>query len=119
MRLSAILPSAHSTPQQRADNELYLGNNDDDMNLNRISELLRQLTARQEKVVRLYFGLGCRQAHSAQEIAAAFGVSPRTIAGTLQAATRKLAQQGSSNWRLTTMARAVGVQLSGPDVDSI
>ena len=45
------------------------------MDLNRISEILRMLQPRQEKVIRLYFGLGCQRSHSAVEIAEAFEVS--------------------------------------------
>ena len=33
------------------------------MDLNRISEILRMLQPRQEKVIRLYFGLGCQRSH--------------------------------------------------------
>jgi len=53
------------------------------MDLNRI---LRMLQPRQEKVIRLYFGLGCQRSHSALEIAAAFEVSSQVIAGILGAA---------------------------------
>jgi DNA-directed RNA polymerase sigma subunit (sigma70/sigma32) len=42
------------------------------MDLKRISEILRMLPPRQEKVIRLFFGLGCQRPHSAVEIAAAF-----------------------------------------------
>jgi DNA-directed RNA polymerase sigma subunit (sigma70/sigma32) len=51
------------------------------MDLNRISELLRRLHPRQEKVLRLYLGLGCQRPHSAVEIAQQFGVSaaPRPL----------------------------------------
>ena len=66
----------------------------------RISELLGKLTPRQEKVVRLYFGLGCQRPHSAQEMAEEFGVSPRVIAGLLESANRKLAQEGLTSCEL-------------------
>ena len=56
------------------------------MDLNRI---LRMLQPRQEKVIRLYFGLGCQRSHSALEIAEAFEVSSQVIAGILGAAERK------------------------------
>jgi hypothetical protein len=46
------------------------------MDLNRI---LRMLQPRQEKVIRLYFGLGCQRSHSALEVAAAFEVSSQVI----------------------------------------
>lgn len=59
-----------------------------------VSRILRKLTPQQEKVVRLYFGLGCRRAHSAAEIAEEFGVSPATIAGILGAAKKSLADAG-------------------------
>ena len=64
------------------------------MDLDRISRLLRRLTPRQEKVTRLYFGLGCQRAHSAQELAEEFGVSAPVIAGILGAAQKSLAQVG-------------------------
>jgi hypothetical protein len=64
------------------------------MDLNRISELLRRLTARQEKVVRLYFGLGCQRPHSAEEMAGEFGVSRGVILSILAAAEKRLAQEG-------------------------
>jgi hypothetical protein len=60
----------------------------------RISELLRQLPAQQEKVIRLYFGLGCRRPHSIDEMAQEFGVSRRVVTGILEAAERKLAGEG-------------------------
>ena len=44
------------------------------MDLTRISEILRTLHPRQEKVIRLYFELGCQRPHSASEIADAFQV---------------------------------------------
>jgi DNA-directed RNA polymerase sigma subunit (sigma70/sigma32) len=47
------------------------------IDLNRISEILRMLQPRQGKVIRLYFGLGCQRPHSALEIAQAFEVSSR------------------------------------------
>jgi len=61
---------------------------------NRVSSRLRSLTPLQEKVLRLYFGLGCRRSHSASEIAAEFRVSPHVIAGILGGAQRKLAKVG-------------------------
>jgi DNA-directed RNA polymerase sigma subunit (sigma70/sigma32) len=64
------------------------------MDLQRISGLLRKLSPRQEKVIRLYFGLGCQQSHSAREVAHEFGVSAQVIAGVLGAAQRRLAQDG-------------------------
>ena len=64
------------------------------VDLDRISGLLRRLSARQEKVIRLYFGLGCQRPHSAREIAKEFGMSAQVIAGILGAAQRNLAQEG-------------------------
>src|SRR5450631_2437208 len=64
------------------------------MDLTRISEILRMLQPRQEKVIRMYFGLGCQQSHSALEIAEVFEVSCQVIAGILGAAERRLARLG-------------------------
>ena len=58
----------------------------------RLSKILRRLTPRQEKVVRLHFGLGCKRSHSVAEIAAEFGVTTALITGILEAATRRLAK---------------------------
>jgi len=52
------------------------------------------LNPEQEKVIRLYFGLGCQRPHSALEIAQVFGVSSPVIAGLLGAAERRLARLG-------------------------
>src|ERR1041385_8388392 len=60
----------------------------------RVSRLLKRLQPRQEKVVRLYFGLGCRRPHSAIEIAREFHVSAQVIAGVLSGAARQLARAG-------------------------
>jgi hypothetical protein len=62
------------------------------MDLSRISEILRMLRPRQEKVIRLYFGLGCQRPHSVLEIAEAFAVSSQVIAGILGAAESRLAR---------------------------
>src|ERR1017187_4502601 len=62
--------------------------------MDRISRLLRGLRPRQEKVLRLYFGLGCERPHSVQEMAEEFGVSVEVIAGVIGAAQRNLAQDG-------------------------
>ena len=64
------------------------------MDMDGISRLLRGLRPRQEKVLRLYFGLGCERPHSAQEMAEEFDVSAQVIAGTIGAAQRRLAQHG-------------------------
>ena len=70
----------------------------------RVSELLRKLMARQEKVVRLYFGLGCQRSHSTDEMAQEFGVSRRVIAGILATAERRLAREGLTSRELCEAA---------------
>jgi len=75
------------------------------MDLNRISEILRMLRPRQEKVIRLYFGLGCQRPHSALEIAEAFQVSSQVIAGILGAAERRLARLGLTPMQMRAAAR--------------
>ena len=72
------------------------------MDLNRI---LRMLLPRQEKVIRLYFGLGCQRSHSALEIAEAFEVSSQVIAGILGAAERRLARLGLTSIQKRAAAR--------------
>jgi DNA-directed RNA polymerase sigma subunit (sigma70/sigma32) len=73
--------------------------------MDRISRLLRGLRPQQEKVLRLYFGLGCERPHSAQEMAEEFGVSAQVIAGIVGAAERKLAQDGLTASDLRKAAR--------------
>ena len=75
------------------------------MDLHRLSGLLRKLSPRQEKVIRLYFGLGCARPHSAQEMAQEFGVSAHMIAGILGAAQRRLVQEGLTSSQLREAAR--------------
>jgi DNA-directed RNA polymerase sigma subunit (sigma70/sigma32) len=75
------------------------------MDLTRISEILRMLQPRQEKVIRLYFGLGCQRPHSAVEIAEAFAVSSQVIAGILGAAQRRLARLGLTAIEMRAAAR--------------
>jgi DNA-directed RNA polymerase sigma subunit (sigma70/sigma32) len=75
------------------------------MDLKRISEILRRLPPRQEKVIRLYFGLGCQRSHSALEIAQAFAVSSQVIAGILGAAQRRLAGIGLTAIEIREAAR--------------
>jgi DNA-directed RNA polymerase sigma subunit (sigma70/sigma32) len=75
------------------------------MDLNRISEILRMLQPRQEKVIRLYFGLGCQRSHSALEIAEAFQVSSQVIAGILGAAERRLVRLGLTPIQMRAAAR--------------
>jgi hypothetical protein len=67
--------------------------------------LLRKLSPRQEKVIRLFFGLGCQRSHSAQEVAQAFGVSVQAVTGLLGAAQRRLAQAGLTSSQLRQAAR--------------
>ena len=75
------------------------------MDLTRISEILRMLQPRQEKVIRLYFGLGCQRPHSALEIAEAFEVSSQVIAGILGAAESRLARLGLTPVQMRAAAR--------------
>ncbi len=75
------------------------------MHLDRITGLLRGLRPQQEKVIRLYFGLGCQRSHSAQEMAEEFGVSVQVIGGILGAAQRRLAQDGLTSSQLREAAR--------------
>jgi len=71
----------------------------------RLSKILRRLTPRQEKVVRLHFGLGCKRSHSVREMAAEFGVSIALITGILDAATKRLAKSGVTMEDLKEAAR--------------
>ena len=75
------------------------------MDLTRMSEILRMLQPRQEKVIRLFFGLGCQRPHSALEIAEAFAVSSQVIAGILGAAQRRLARLGLTAIEMRAAAR--------------
>ena len=75
------------------------------MDIEGICQLLRKLRPRQEKVLRLYLGLGCERPHSAQEMAEEFGVSVQVIAGTIGAAQRRLAQEGLTGSNLREAAR--------------
>jgi hypothetical protein len=75
------------------------------LDLDRISGLLRGLRPQQEKVIRLYYGLGCQRPHSAQEMAEELGVSAQVIAGLLGAAQRRLAQDGLTSSHLREAAR--------------
>ncbi len=79
---------------------------------NRVSSRLRSLTPIQEKVVRLYFGLGCQRSHSAKEIAQEFRVSSQVIAGILSGAHRKLAQIGLKPSQIEEAARRHGTGLA-------
>jgi DNA-directed RNA polymerase sigma subunit (sigma70/sigma32) len=75
------------------------------MDLQDVSGRLRKLSPPQEKVIRLYFGLGCERPHSAREMAQEFGVSAQVIAGILGAAQRRLAQEGLTSSDLREAAR--------------
>ena len=75
------------------------------MDLADIAARLRKLTPRQEKVIRLYFGLGCQRPHSTQEVAQEFGVSVPVIAGMIGAAQRRLRQEGLTSRHLREAAR--------------
>jgi hypothetical protein len=77
---------------------------------NRLADLLKTLSPIQEKVVRLYFGLGCQRSHSASEIAQEFHVSPQVIGGILSGAERKLWKAGWTPKELRQAGRGdVGV----------
>jgi hypothetical protein len=86
------------------------------MDLNRI---LRMLQPRQEKVIRLYFGLGCQRSHSALEIAEAFEVSSHVIAGILGTAERRLARLGLTPIQLRAAARREGELHTPPRARSL
>src|ERR1039458_518199 len=61
---------------------------------NQVAALLGGLSPLQEKIVRLYFGIGCERSHSASEIAREFQVSSQVIGGILAGAQRRLAKVG-------------------------
>ena len=77
----------------------------------RLSKILRRLTPRQEKVVRLHFGLGCKRPHSVGEMAAEFGVSTALITAILAAATKRLVKSGVTMGDLKEAAREPTVAL--------
>ena len=79
---------------------------------NRVSELLQILRPLQEKVVRLYFGLGCQRSQSASEIAREFHVSAQVISGIIGAAERRLAEVGLTPSTLREAA-TFEVEISG------
>jgi DNA-directed RNA polymerase sigma subunit (sigma70/sigma32) len=89
------------------------------MDLSRISEILRMLKPRQEKVIRLYFGLGCQRPHAALEIAEAFAVSSQVIAGILGAAERSLARLGLTPIQMRAAARREAEVHHRPGVRSL
>src|ERR1017187_7058089 len=65
------------------------------VDLDRISALLKEhLSPLQEKVVRLYFGLGCSRSFSAAEIARELRVSRQMVSGIVGGAQTKLAPVG-------------------------
>ena len=72
---------------------------------NRVADLLKTLSPIQEKVVRLYFGLGCQRSHSACEMAQEFQVSAQTIGGILSGAVKRLRQAGCTANELRQVAR--------------
>ena len=77
-----------------------------------LADLLKTLSPLQEKVVRLYFGLGCQRPHSAAEMAQEFHVSPQVIGGILSSAERKL---GKAGWTPSALRQAGSrdVEVSG------
>jgi DNA-directed RNA polymerase sigma subunit (sigma70/sigma32) len=74
--------------------------------LERVAGLLRILDPVEEKIVRLYFGLGCQRGHAVSEIAAEFGVSRPVTEELLSEAQGKLAQAGLRGEELFAAARA-------------
>ena len=72
---------------------------------NLLADLRKTLSLLQEKVVRLYFGLGCLRSHAASEIAQEFHVSPQVIGGILSGAQRKLGKLG---WTASELRQASG-----------
>ena len=78
----------------------------------RISALLKEhLSPLQEKVVRLYFGLGCSRSFSATEIAREFQVSRQMISGIVSGAQTKLASVGLTPSLLVPRVRSVPVTM--------
>jgi RNA polymerase primary sigma factor len=75
------------------------------MDSKRIGELLRKLPPKQEKVVRMHYGLGCERPHSAAAIAQEFGISLQAIAGILGVAQRRLARERLTASHLREAAR--------------
>jgi hypothetical protein len=64
------------------------------IDLDPVAGLLKTLEPLQEKVVRLYFGLGCQRPHGISEIAHEFQVSAQSIADVLREAECQLAKAG-------------------------
>jgi DNA-directed RNA polymerase sigma subunit (sigma70/sigma32) len=64
------------------------------MDLAGLAHLLKKLSTRQEKVTRLYCGLGCERTHSIQEMAQEFGVSEEAVDNLLKAARKRLEREG-------------------------
>src|ERR1039458_7152378 len=81
---------------------------DDAVDMEGISRLLRGLPQMQEKVLRLYFGLGCKRTHTAGEMAEELGVSAQVIGGILVAGQRRLATEGLTAHDLREAARCAG-----------
>jgi RNA polymerase primary sigma factor len=70
------------------------------VDLDHLAGLLRKLSPQQEKVIRMYFGLGCERPHSAAERAQEFGVSAPVVAGLVGAAQRRLREAGLTSSHL-------------------
>ena len=75
------------------------------MDIEGINRLLRGLPPMQEKVLRLFFGLGCKRTHTTLEMAEEFGVSAQVIGGILGAGQRRLATEGLTVQDLREAAR--------------
>ena len=74
------------------------------MDRNHVSGLPKTLSPLQEKVIRLYLGLGCQRSHSASEIAREFHVSSQVISGIIGGAVRSLAHEGLTPSKLREAA---------------
>ena len=97
-------PRSEFENEKNAQGYTRISCNLDRMDLNHIAALLRTLSPSQEKVVRLYFGLGCQHPHSASAIAREFQVSSQVISGILGGAQRRLAQLGLTPRKLRDAA---------------
>jgi len=69
-------------------------------NPDNLATALRTLRPIEEKIVRLRYGIGCKRAHSAAEIATEFGVGADLVAAILEEAERRLAERGVARHQL-------------------
>lgn len=77
----------------------------DVVDFDRLNRLLRQLSREEEKVIRLYFGLGCQREHAAAEIADEFDVPESVIVDMVRIAQRQLARDGVTPSQLSAAAQ--------------